>query len=477
MRRNCRWSNKNEGTTMKKNIVFSIALTVLGVFHIQDVAAQNTQSGYFVDGYLYRHEMNPALGNDQDYVSMPALGNLNVAMRGNIAYDNIFRNINGRTTTFLNPGVSTSDFLDKLSDNNKTGADLRVNIISVGFKGLGGYNTVGINVRGNAYANIPKSIFTLAKEGPKNATYDICDMSAAANIWSEIALGHSHQINDQWRVGGTFKILLGGANMEANFDKAQLTLGDDAYTAVTNATINSSVKGLTYKTETTERGPEGHKTSHTYVNGADVDGTGLNGFGLALDLGAQYKLNEDWEFSAALLDLGFISWSNNMQASTNGERHFTTDQYIFNPDDDADNSFDNEKERLLEGLSTLYELQDNGDVGSRSTGLAVTMNLGAKYTLPSYRKISFGFINTTRMGKYSWTDFRLSTNWTPADIFSASATFGVGSYGASFGWMANLHPKGFNLYLAMDRTLGKLAKQGLPLSGNGQFNIGINFPF
>ena len=462
---------------MKKNIFYSIASVICLCAFSGTVGAQNTQSGYFVDGYLYRHEMNPAFANEQGYVSMPALGNLNVAMRGNIAYDNVFRNVNGKTTTFLNPGVSTSDFMDNLSDVNKTSADIRLNVLSVGFKGLGGYNTIGLNVRSNVNVELPKSIFSLAKEGPTNATYDISDMSAEANAWAEIALGHSHKINDQWRVGGTFKFLLGGANVEANFTKAQLTLADNAYSAITNATIDASVKGLTYEMETKERGPEGQKTKHTYVNGADVDGAGLNGFGLSLDLGAQYKLNDDWEFSAALLDMGFISWSNNVQASTNGDRQFTTDAYIFNPDDDADNSFDNEKERLLEGLSALYELQDNGDVGSRTTGLAVTMNLGAKYTLPSYRKLSFGLVNTTKMGKYSWTDFRLSANWAPAKLFSASMTFGAGTYGASFGWMANLHPNGFNLYLAMDHTLGKLAKQGLPLSGNGQFNIGVNFPF
>jgi hypothetical protein len=29
----------------------------------------------------------------------------------------------------------------------------------------------------------------------------------------------------------------------------------------------------------------------------------------------------------------------------------------------------------------------------------------------------------------------------------------------------------------MDHTIGKLAKQGIPLSSNTEFNMGINFPF
>ena len=34
--------------------------------------AQNTTSGYFLDNYNYRYHMNPAFGNDRNFVSMPA---------------------------------------------------------------------------------------------------------------------------------------------------------------------------------------------------------------------------------------------------------------------------------------------------------------------------------------------------------------------------------------------------------------------
>ena len=42
--------------------------------------AQYTNSGYFTDGYLYRHEINPAFGNQQNYISFPALGNINLGI-------------------------------------------------------------------------------------------------------------------------------------------------------------------------------------------------------------------------------------------------------------------------------------------------------------------------------------------------------------------------------------------------------------
>ena len=105
------------------------------------------------------------------------------------------------------------------------------------------------------------------------------------------------------------------------------------------------------------RGAEGEKQPHTYVNDLDYDKFGMNGFGLAVDLGAEYKLDDDWRFSAALLDLGFIKWNNNMVASTNGEKTFTTDKYIFNVNDEEKNSFENEGDRLMNDLCYLYELR------------------------------------------------------------------------------------------------------------------------
>lgn len=455
-------------------IIVSAALLLTAIA----AQAQHTESGYFTDGYLFRHEMNPALSNDQNYVSMPALGNLDLTMHGNLGVKDVLYTIDGKTALFTNPLVSATEFLGNINERNRLGADIKMQMLGAGFKAFGGYNTIGINLRANTETNVPGTLLRLAKEGLTNQTYDIHDFKVHADAYVEMAFGHSRQINDQWRIGANLKVLLGGANVDAYCDKAQLTFNGNNWTAVTNATIAASVKGLNYQSETTERGPEGQQTPHTYVNDFDIDGAGLNGFGLAVDLGTTFRLNDDWTFSAALLDLGFISWSNNMVASTNGDRTFSLDDYIFNADEDADNAFERECDRLTADLATLYELQDCGDQGRHTTGLAATLNFGAQYTLPAYRKMTFGLLNTTRIhGAYSWTDFRLSANWQATKALSLGTNMAVGTYGCAFGWIVNVHPDGFNFFLAMDRTLGKLAKQGLPLSSNASVTMGINFPF
>ncbi|MDE7117607.1 MAG: hypothetical protein K2O61_03060 [Bacteroidaceae bacterium] len=459
-----------------RDIKFALAAVACAVASAS--MAQNLHSSYFTEGHLYRHTLNPAFGNDQTYISMPAFGNVNVHFNTNLPMDNIFYNVNGRTALFLNPHVNTGEFLSGINDKNKISESLKMQILGVGFKGFGGYNTIEINARQSLDVNLPGDLFRMAKEGLENKTYDMGGLSVNANAYAEMALGHSRQINDQLRVGAKLKFLFGFANVDAEVNTARLTLREDAWIGETDAKIQASIKGLKYETEEKLRGPEGEQSVHQYVNDIDIDGVGMNGFGLAMDLGAEYKLDNNWSFSAALLDLGFINWSNNCVAATNGLQQVRTDKYLFSVDDDAKNSFDNELDRLTDDLATLYELKDQGDTGSRSKALAATMNLGVQYTPDFYNKLTFGLMNSTRMaGSYSCTDFRLSANVAPIKSVSATANFSVGTFGSAFGWVLDFHPNAFNFFIGMDRPIGKLAKQGVPLSKGASLSLGMNVAF
>lgn len=449
-----------------KYILAALMLSATGAY------AQYTNSGYFTEGYTYRHQLNPAFGNEKNYISIPAIGNMNMGIVGNMNLQDFIYNIDGKTTTFLHPDVSASEFMGNIEDENELNFDTRIQILSVGFKGFGGYNTIGVSMRGSLYGMMPKALFQFAKEGITNKTYDISDFGLHTNAYAELALGHSRQINDKLRVGANLKFLFGLANIDAEFNKAKLRLGEDHWDATVNAEIQASVKGLEYETETSDF------SGKPYVNGMDVDGFGLNGFGMAVDLGAEYKLNDTWRFSAALLDFGFISWSNNMVATTNGDKNVTTDKYKFDFDENADPDFEDQIDNLGDELMSLYELDNEGDKGGRTKMLGATINLGAEYTLPAYNKLKFGLMNTTRFqGTNTWTEFRLSANVAPVKIFSAGANIAAGTYGMGFGWILSFHPKGFNLFAAMDHTLGKVSKEFVPLTSKGSFNLGVNIPF
>lgn len=436
--------------------------------------AQTTYSGYFLDNYDYRFEMNPAFGNKDGFVSMPVLGNLNLAMRGNLNLDDVLYDLNGKTVLFTNPGISTSEAMSKFGDKNRIGANVRLDLLTVGFKAFKGYNTVSISANVNANASVPGTFFSLAKEGVENKTYDITNLFGNANAYVTVGLNHSHDIKQVkgLRVGGTLKFYIGGGNVDFKFNKAHLRLGEDSWSAVTNADIYASLTGFRYDTKSNDN------TGREYVSGGNLDdGFGLNGFGMGLDLGAEYKWR-DFRFSAAVLDLGFMSWGKTAWASTNGDRTFDTDGYIFNANGDAENSFSNEWERMRDDIADLYELTDKGYLSSRSRSLGATLNFGVDYALPYYRKLHFGLVNSTYInGPYTWTQFRVSANVCPVKWVSADVNMVAGTYGVGFGWLLNLHTKGINLFLGMDHTVGRLSKQMIPLKSNADFNFGLNFPF
>lgn len=440
--------------------------------------AQNTYSGYFLENYNYRYEMNPAFGNSSHYIGMPALGNVNVAMHGTLHLTDVLYNVDGKTVLFTNPGVSTETVLNNIGDKNRLSTNDKIEILSGGFKAFGGYNTINISGVVNADVRVPGSLFRMAKEGITNRTYDIKDLSARAEAYAQIALNHSRDIKrvPGLRVGASVKFLIGIGAIDAKFNDAQLELGENNWIARTNADVYASVKGMKFKMDTYDPKSPGF-APYEYVSGMDVDNFGLNGFGMGFDLGAEYKWR-DFNFSLAVLDLGFMSWGKTQWASTDGTQTIETDAYIFNFDDKADNSFKKEFDVLSDNLSKLYSLKDMGEKGSMTRLLRTTINVGVEYELPYYRKLHFGLLNSTCIaGPYTWTQFRLSANVAPVKVFSASANLAVGTYGVGFGWMLNLNTTGFNLFLGMDHTLGKLAKQGVPLNSNASFNVGINFPF
>ena len=445
--------------------------------------AQQLNSAYFTNDYKFRHTMNPAFGNEQNYVSMPGFGNVNVSTMGNFGYEDvIFDNpmfpstSKDRLTTFMNPYISTADALKGFnSGDNKILGDVSITVLSAGFKGFGGYNTIELNARTSFGMSMPYELFEFAKN-TGNRTYNIGNISANGQAFAELAFGHSRQINEKLRVGAKVKLLFGAGRGDVNIDNVKADLAaDDKWTVSGHAKSEVSVKGFTYKTEEKEYKEEGRGT-YQYVNDVDVDGAGLGGFGLAFDLGGVYKINNDFTVSAALLDLGFIKWSNNMVAVNGGE------EFVFNGfhdvavnEDRGGSTLSMQGDKYADQLADFANLQDKGDEGGRTTGIGATLNLGCEYTLPVYRKITFGVLSSTRFrGDYSWTEARVSANWTPLKWIDGGVNMAFGSYRNSFGWVVNFHPKGYNFYVGMDHTLGKVSKEFIPLNSNAAVSVGMS---
>ncbi|MBD5278731.1 MAG: hypothetical protein HDS32_05790 [Bacteroides sp.] len=452
------------------NIINKKFLTLTMAAIALSASAQESATGYFMENYNMKWQMNPAMGNRNGYVGFPALGNLNVAVNGNLSVTDLVYARNGKTVLFSNPDVSASEVLGNLGNVNRLSESLNLGVIQVGFKGFGGYNNIAINVKENASFDLPKSIFSLIKEGVSNKTYDITDLRAKAAAYAEIALNHSREIKQVpgLRAGVSLKFLLPVAFAEANFDELALELGENNWKARANANMRVGMQGFRYETEIDDR------TKQRYVNGFNTDDLkyGINGFGFAVDLGATYDWN-DFRFSLALTDLGMLNFNSVQEASTNGVKTFETAAHQIGIGDDSEGW-----DKLVDDLSPLYQLDDNGDIGSTSMGLQGKMRLGVDYKFPLYDKLHFGLMNTTNFSSiFPMTEFRVSANVEPVKGVAASVSAAAGTYGANYGFLLSLGNKGFNFLIGMDYAAIKMDKNHIPLSTNCDVHLGINFPF
>ena len=454
-----------------KNIIRAIAFC--GIFATAfSATAQNTNSGYFVENYTYRYQLNPAYDNERNFVSMPALGNINFGLDGSLNLNEVLYYRNGKTVLFSSPLVSADEVMKHIGTKNTINANIRETILAGGFKAFGGYNTVSIGARADIGVKVPGELFNLVKNGITNDNYDIHHVGLSALGYAELAFNHSRDLGKilpGLRVGAAVKFLIGMASVDARFNRADLSLGTDEWTVTSDADVYVNLGKFQYDKKYND------KSNREYVSGFNMDGNGSvspNGFGLAFDLGATYKW-QDFTFSLAALDLGFVSFSGTKYATTGGPQTFNTDDHIFNPSD-LDSSWDD----FLGDFDKLYQLEDRGEIGSHTRGLGATLNIGVEYTFPLYKKLTFGFLNSTRINSsYSWSEARFSANVAPVKCFSAGINFAAGTYGCAFGWLLNYSYTGFNIFVGMDNTYCKLAKQGVPLRSNTAFNFGINFPF
>ena len=465
---------------MKKSLRYMAAALTMAAA-ILPTSAQELRTSYFMETSNYRHQMNPAL-LDSPYVGL-LFSNINIGMTGNIGAKQFIFDTNGlpgytgnyRYTTFMDPNVDAKTFLNKLHDKNRFDLYLNYNLFSVGFKAWGGVNLLELNLRSNTNLTLPKGLFEFAKTAGEKEHYEFGGLGMRTQNYMELALGHSRDINDQWRVGGKLKFLIAAAYADFTADNVTLDMTEDAWRIQSNAQMKASL----LKSDVIHEDPSKNSADgRPRVKKLDNFGFSLPGFGMALDLGVTYKPIENLTLSAAITDLGFISWKNTHHASSQGDYTFDGFNNIYiGSDKDQTEDIDDQFDQIGDDLEEMFSVYDDG-TKTATQALAATLNVGAEYKLPAYDKLKFGFLYTSRIhGKYSWHQGMLNVGVRPVKWFECNVNGAVTSTGVTAGGMLSLKAPHFNFYIAADRFFSKMGKQGVPLnSSNGNITFGMTFP-
>lgn len=416
-----------------------VVFTVVGVISMTSVRAQGLRTSYFMDNVPIRLKMNPAFQPMKGFFSIPVIGSLGVMASSNSLSVKNFKDILDDKNGFL-----SQKFINNLEKDNTMTIDFNTDVISLGFYTGKDFWTINMGARAIINASIPKTMFEFARMSSlniMNESYDIRNIEINADIFSEIALGYSREVSDGFYIGGRAKALIGLGNLKAKIERIYANLPDaessinngelpenvTTWEVETKGRLEASMKGLELITDGTEG----------YVDDVDFDKFGVSGFGFGLDLGASLEMINNLHISAAILDLGFITWtkSSSQVAVANEKFNYGTviqDDALANLDpNDYENWSEEDKQKLeqylQENSSTIlnYDLfrLKKEEAEGRTTSLRSTLNLGAEYTFWNDR-LGIGLLSSTQfVSPKAYSELTLSANFRPGNAFGASVSY------------------------------------------------------
>lgn len=458
-----------------KHTILSLISGVIVFTCIPNLYAQDMRSAYFLEGYYYRHQMNPAFMPERAYVSFPGLGNLDISAHGNVGVSNFLFTYDDPLqqsilTTFMNRTVDPNQFLNNLNDRNKVGANVDMSILSFGFNAWGGFNTFGLGLHSRSNMNAPYELFDFMKTsemgGSGKSEYLIRDFQVNTTNYVDVCFGHSRLINERLTVGATLKFLIGAANLETRFNDMHITMHENEWLIKANGYMHASANNLKFKTRPDQE-----------IEDLELESPGIGGFGIGIDFGASYRLFENLTLSAAMIDLGFIRWNNTLKGTTHNDPYsFKGFETIGVGSGSEYPSLGDQFDDLGADFEEMAKFYDDGTI-RKNTVLAASLNLGAEYELPVYRKLSFGLLSSTHFHHpYTWTEARASVNVSPLNWLEATLSGAWSTFGPGFGFLINFHPKGFNFFLGSDFMITEVTPQYIPVHKmNANVCLGVNF--
>ena len=452
----------------KKSLVAACMLLVTAMSY-----AQSSSSGYFLEGFNQRYQLNPAFAPERSvFVAVPFLSNIQVDAQGNIGLSNFLYESTskpGMLTTFMSPDIDTKTFLEALPNVAQFNVGLNMDILAFGMGNKKWYTTFNLKLRNNEQVSMPKELFEFMKASLSEGDYKINDINIKSITYAEWSLTHSHHIGKYLTIGGGLKFIEGLVYSDLNIDEIDARIYQNAWEVKTNGILRASIPGARFKYNSETNSLDGME---------DYEFKTPSSFGFAIDLGAEYDFKdmvEGLKVSAAINDLGFVSWSNMNSFATNN-REYVRFEGFNNYDVNGDN--DDAMDQLEDDLNDMIRLYQKKDNGKESIALDATFRLGASYDMPMLDWLSFGQLFTARTGTYAYLESRTSVCMSPCKWFDATANLGFTSYGTTMGLLLNLHPKGVNFFLAVDRLKAEFNPQFIPMKDFGlNFSLGLNLAF
>jgi hypothetical protein len=432
-------------------------LIILLAIIIADVSAQNSQVLYYMN-LPQNHFVNPALRPSNSlYIGLPVVSGINLNVNNNfVNFSDIFMKGQGSDSvfTFLHPDFNIEDFLAKIKDKNSLEPQMSIQLFGLGFSvGKNSYVFLDINERMEGNIVFPGDLFELAlkgNEGFKGSKVDLSSFRGDLKYYREIGLGFSKNITNKLRIGVKGKLLFGIAAFSIDNRALALSINNDyTHTLDADLIVNISApvsvtKDAAQKIESIEFDDSRFKT----VSGTADFILGKKNMGLGLDIGATYDFSDKIVFSAAITDLGFIKWKNdvtNLQAKSQFEFSGLNITDVL----DGTKTIDELGQDMVDSLTNSFNVSDSKD--PFTTWIPFGISLGGSYKLSE--KFSLGVLSYSRfIGKQLRESLTFSANVNLGNSLSTSLSYTAANHRFdNLGAGVSLRAGVFQFYMLADR--------------------------
>lgn len=411
---------------MFRKTSFLLIAFLLAFFY--NAASQNSQVLYYMN-LPQSHFLNPALRpSNSIYIGLPVLSGINVRVNNNfLNYSDII--VPGQTgdsaISFLHKDFDFKKFISGLGVNNYVQPDAIVQLFGLGISaGKDLYIFFDYNLRAEGNFTFPRELFDLEFSDFSQyigKTFDLSALNVNARVYNEFGLGFSKNITPNFRIGLKGKYLTGIAAASVNTKTLSATINNDLSESF-NADMMVNISGPLSVSLNADNQPENiafydsaFKSFKGIIN--NTLNTKNNGFGI--DLGAVLKVTNNITISAAITDLGYIKWKNNI-TTLNGTSNFKMSGINLFDFYSGKVTVDSVKKEFLDSLKNNLKFTKSST--QFTTYLPAGVTVGGSFNITN--SFSLGVISYTKfVEKKSQEAVTLSANLNLRNIFSASLAY------------------------------------------------------
>lgn len=296
-------------------------VVLLFLVNVSFIEAQNKQLLYDFDEIPQTMLLNPGVHPSyKAYAGIPLLSGISFnAGMSEITVADLFRNDN------VDFNTKVRNAIDGISKDDYLSVNTQIEILSGGYKlNQRDFLSFGFYTELDVFANYPKDFIELVNDGNAtnlNRSFLVSQANVKAEALSVLHVGIARKLNEKMTLGGRFKIYSGIASVNSTGNTGSFTtrLGQNNIYVHTlnNVDFNGYSSGVFFEED---------------FQASDIYGKAfLSNLGFGFDIGFVYQLDKQTKITASLLDIGYISYSeDNRNVSLKGDYTFSGIEFQYN---------------------------------------------------------------------------------------------------------------------------------------------------